>query len=188
MLISAVKFSHSVVSSCVSTGDIVVDATAGNGHDTKFLAEMVGDRGCVYAFDIQQEALDQTRKRLGEAGLFSRVRLIKTGHENMSEYVDDEPTAVMFNLGYLPGGSNKRVITRPDTTLEAMGEALTLLRPGGVITVVMYPGHDGGLVELEEVVKFCARLEDNSYLAHHLRVLNRGDYPPSVAVIHRVSR
>ena len=45
-------------------GETVVDATAGNGNDTQFLAELVGENGHVLAFDIQQAALDSTAERL----------------------------------------------------------------------------------------------------------------------------
>ena len=41
----------------ISNGDIVIDATMGNGYDTKYLAEKVGENGFVYSFDIQEEAI-----------------------------------------------------------------------------------------------------------------------------------
>lgn len=48
----------------VGKGDVVVDATCGNGHDTLALLQMVADqeskRGRVYALDIQDSALAST--------------------------------------------------------------------------------------------------------------------------------
>ena len=35
-------------------GARAIDATMGNGHDTQWLCEQVGNEGCVYAFDVQQ--------------------------------------------------------------------------------------------------------------------------------------
>ena len=51
----------------VQAGDLCIDATAGNGNDTLLLCELVGKEGKVVAFDIQQVAVDNTKKRLAEA-------------------------------------------------------------------------------------------------------------------------
>ena len=45
------------IESAINEGDIVIDATMGNGYDTKYLAEKVGENGYVYSFDIQEEAI-----------------------------------------------------------------------------------------------------------------------------------
>src|SRR5690606_3119323 len=100
-------------------GMVAVDATAGNGYDTVFLAGRVGPTGRVYAFDIQEEALRETRARITEQGLADRVELIHAGHERLLEYVNGPINAMVFNLGYRPRG-DKRVITRPETTIEAL--------------------------------------------------------------------
>ncbi|TFE28149.1 class I SAM-dependent methyltransferase [Cohnella luojiensis] len=143
----------------VKPGDAVVDATAGNGSDTLFLARTVGSGGIVYAFDIQNEALENTRRRLdaaevSEAGRLAEVTLVHAGHETMDDAVASDLhgriAAVMFNLGYLPGASST-VITEPATTLSALDSALRLLRGGGVLTAVVYPGHEGGQVEADAV-------------------------------------
>ncbi|KNY25363.1 rRNA methylase [Pseudobacteroides cellulosolvens ATCC 35603 = DSM 2933] len=95
--------SHEIVDMVVKEGDTVVDATAGNGNDTVFLAKLVGEKGKVYAFDIQEMALQKTREKLVSQGLTQRVELIRDGHENMSKYISEPVSVVMFNLGYLPG-------------------------------------------------------------------------------------
>ena len=41
-------------------GDIAVDFTMGNGHDTEFLSKTVGESGHVYAFDVQKQAIEST--------------------------------------------------------------------------------------------------------------------------------
>ncbi|WP_256760755.1 class I SAM-dependent methyltransferase [Cohnella sp. WQ 127256] len=141
----------------VKPGDIVIDATAGNGSDTLFLARSVGPTGFVYAFDIQAEALDNTRGRLlAEADSISlaSTQYIHAGHETMEDAVTPDAhgkvAAIMFNLGYLPGASSS-VITQPTTTLVALDSAVRLLRKDGVLTVVVYPGHEGGETEAAAV-------------------------------------
>lgn len=142
---------HRVVADNVRPGDVVVDATLGNGHDTLFLARCVGNSGKVYGFDVQQDAINATHGRLAGAGVAEQVyQLHLEGHENMADYVPEEVQAVMFNLGYLPGG-DKRRITQLVTTLLALQRALELLSPGGVVTVMCYPGHEGGEAESEAV-------------------------------------
>ncbi|HET6423373.1 MAG TPA: class I SAM-dependent methyltransferase [Planctomycetaceae bacterium] len=137
----------------VGTGDIVIDATAGNGHDALFLARTVGPRGKVYAFDIQREALDRTAARLAEAGI-SHVQLVHGDHAHLRDLVEPqhhgEIAAVMFNLGYLPRG-DKTIITRAASTIAAIQAAMRLLRDGGTITILAYPGHAGGEEELAAV-------------------------------------
>jgi len=145
-------------------GDIVVDATAGNGSDTLFLARAVGPKGRVFAFDVQAEALESTRRRLDgdpDRDSLAPAELVLAGHETMGNVVPGDLrgriAAVMFNLGYLPGDSSP-LITLPETTLAALNEAVGLLRPGGVLTVVVYPGHEGGRDEADAVEAWAAGL------------------------------
>jgi predicted methyltransferase len=154
---------HDQLREIIRPGDRVIDATAGNGHDTLFLAECVGPQGRVVAFDIQQAALDATRARLETAGLAERCRLVLAGHEHMSDYVSADwaggVAVVMFNLGYRPGG-DKAVVTRPRTTLAGLAKAVGLLRVGGALSVMIYRGHGGGSDEEAAVEAWLARLPD----------------------------
>jgi predicted methyltransferase len=135
----------------IRQGDVVIDATAGNGHDTEFLAECVGQAGTVHAFDIQESAIRRSRLRIEAAGTLSRVRFHHLGHERMAACVDTASvSAVMFNLGYLPGADHA-LTTLPATTLAALDAAELCLRPGGVLSVVCYPGHDAGNGESRQV-------------------------------------
>ena len=59
----------SVTLSYIDKGDTVIDATCGTGKDTLALAKAAGRDGCVYAFDIQEEAIRRTKDRLRENGL-----------------------------------------------------------------------------------------------------------------------
>lgn len=148
-----------MVKQVVGPGETVVDATAGNGHDTLFLANLVGAGGRVLAFDIQKAAVESTRHRLVEAGVMDRVELIQGSHVQMAEHVESGGVAaVMFNLGYLPGGDHA-VISESDETMRALELVPRLLRVGGICTVVCYPGHAGGEREAEAVVEWAHGLE-----------------------------
>ncbi len=144
---------HELLGEALSEGDIAIDATAGNGHDVAFLAEQVGSSGMVYAFDLQNEAIEATARLLKEKGV-ENVELHQCGHERMDEVLPPEVlgqvAAVTFNLGYLPGG-DKSVVTQTTTTRLALRTAMDLLRPGGLLVVVAYRGHPGGPEECAAV-------------------------------------
>lgn len=135
----------------IHEGDLVIDATAGNGHDTLFLAECVGTTGRVLAIDVQEAALISARSRLTEAGLCGRVEFFHESHTRMDARAGDgSAAAIMFNLGYLPG-ENHDLTTESSETLAALDVACRVLKPGGVLSVVCYPGHEAGAVEAEAV-------------------------------------
>ncbi|MDT8405945.1 MAG: class I SAM-dependent methyltransferase [Methylococcales bacterium] len=146
---------HDFVRQHLQAGGIAVDATIGNGYDTLFLAQNVGEGGCVYGFDIQPQAIAKTQARLCEAGLDARCRLLHVSHQHWPEYLPGHDLgrvqAVMFNLGYLPG-SDKRITTQAQSTLAALDASLNNLERQGVISVLAYPGHIGGEQEAGQVM------------------------------------
>ena len=146
----------------VQPGDMVADATMGNGHDTLFLAEQVGPEGHVYALDIQEEAVESTRNLLKQHGMEDRVTLFCRNHAELAGAVPPGLSAVVFNLGWLPGGDH-RVTTRCDSTREAVLSALDLLKTGGIVTVCVYPGHEEGARELEMLSGLLAGLSNREY-------------------------
>ena len=143
-------------------GALAVDATMGNGHDTLFLAQLVGLAGHVWAFDVQQSALENTLKRLRDAGTEGNVTLILDDHANMASHVPEAVDAVVFNLGWLPGQTHT-VTTKTETTLRAMEAALKLLKIGGLMTVCVYPGHAEGERELQAAAEWIKSLDDRRY-------------------------
>lgn len=159
--LSLVQQAHRAIVEVLQTGDIAIDATVGNGHDTLFLASHVGATGKVYGFDIQQQALDSAWQRLEQAGQTTQVSLYHAGHELMAMLLPESAAgrvqAVMFNLGYLPGGDKQRT-TGASTTLAALQSALSLLAPGGVISLLAYTGHPGGREEAELVKGWASAL------------------------------
>lgn len=174
------------VKQVVKPGDICIDATVGNGNDTLFLAECVGTTGSVYGFDIQAAALEKTRQKLAASGLLERVLLFQESHTFMNNYVEpDSVKAVMFNLGYLPGGEHG-LVTKPESTLQALKAALQLIEVGGVITVVSYTGHKGGPEEYQALNEFLSELDSALYLVLHWELLNQINSPPVMFVIQSV--
>lgn len=149
---SLTQRAHAVLREVLRPGDRAIDATAGNGGDSLFLAEAVGPTGHVVAFDTQAAALARTRERLAAAGI-DRVELRQECHSLLAAWNPAETgtiRGVMFNLGYLPGGDHT-LVTRPETTRVALDAAARLLAPGGRITIVVYRGHPGGEAESEMV-------------------------------------
>lgn len=167
----------------VKPGDIVVDATCGNGQDTLILAELVGETGKVFAFDLQETAIERTRERLGAAGLLERVHLVHAGHERMAGFVSEKLRAVVFNLGYLPAG-DRQVTTTAKTTIAALDVGAELLVPGGILLIAVYTGHDGGQ-EWFAVREWAAALDPNSFNVWQSRQLNRSEAAPFVVLVER---
>lgn len=165
-------------------GDTVVDATLGNGHDACRLAELVGPEGRLIGMDVQAEAVERSRARLTEAGLIGRCELHVLGHERMAEIVREPVRLIVFNLGWLPGG-DKTVTTHWDTTRRAVEAALSLLLPGGVLTVCAYPGHAAGDEERSALPGLFAALRPQDYNVLHQRFLNAGPGAPECFVAQR---
>ena len=181
---SARYLAREVILRAVEPGDTVVDATMGNGHDTQMLCETVGPEGRVWAFDVQAQAVEETRNRLRAQGLDGRAELILSGHEHMAEYVKGPVKAVMFNLGWLPGGDHE-VTTRWETTRTAVESALDLLAPMGVLVICAYPGHAEGEREKQELTAFLGGLDNRRYNVLHQRFLNAGPGAPECFVIQK---
>lgn len=168
----------------VEKGDTVIDATMGNGHDTAMLAELVGPDGHVVAFDVQADAVARTAESLKEKGLADRCELHCCGHQLMADYVKTPVRAVMFNLGWLPGG-DKSVTTHWETTRAAVDAALSLLVPGGIVTICAYPGHDAGDEERRCLMDFLAALRPQQFNVLHHRFLNAGPGAPECFLIQK---
>jgi len=181
---SARYLAADVLERVVQPGDTVIDATVGNGHDTQYLAELVGENGTVVGFDVQQDAITSARKRLTEAGLIGRCRLICMGHQHMAEQVEGPVRAVVFNLGWLPGG-NKAVTTLWETTSQAVQAALGLLVKGGICTICAYPGHAAGDVERASLTDFLSALRPQEFNVLHQHFLNAGPGSPECFVIQK---
>ena len=178
------ELAMSVTLTYIKPGDTVVDATCGTGQDTVALAHAVGDGGSVYAFDIQKNAHLLTEARLKAHG-FNNVHLVMQSFVSMSDHIPERSAAaVVFNLGYLPGGDHS-ITTTADETLAGLDAALRTVRPGGIVTVVTYDGHKEGAEEKKAILEWAEALDQSRYHVAYVRMLNQKKYPPEILWITR---
>ncbi|WP_088103889.1 class I SAM-dependent methyltransferase [Halalkalibacter urbisdiaboli] len=187
-LLGILPFARFLLEQALEPGDIAIDCTAGNGHDTLFLANIVTESGKVYSFDIQEQAIKQTQIKMEENGINNRVCLINQGHETVAQVIPDEEhrkvKAAIFNLGYLPGG-DKDIVTRPDSTLQAIQALLTIMPKGGTIVLVIYHGHEEGKNERKEVETFTEALDQRKAHVLKYQFTNQANNPPFIIAIEK---
>ena len=177
------EWCHHFIREHVKAGDICIDATAGNGNDTKLLSELVGDSGKVFAFDIQKEAIANTKERLKQADLLQRAEVLLDSHVNMKKYVaEDSVSCIVFNFGYLPGGDHA-LATRKDTSIEAIHTGLSLLKKGGMMSLCIYSGGDSGFEERDAILEELKKLDSKRYLVILSSYYNRPSNPPIPVMI-----
>ena len=184
--LNALGFSHQFISAYVKEGDLVIDATAGRGRDTAFLAELVGENGRVIAFDIQQEAVDSTLELLEKKGLSKRAEVFCDSHENMLSYAEKGSVrAVMFNFGWLPGGDHN-IFSHGETSINAIKSAMELICDGGVISLCIYCGKECGYEEKNEILEFLKTVDSKLFTVCVTDFVNRtGDFPIPAFIIKR---
>lgn len=184
------QWCHHFIEEQVQEGDICIDATMGNGNDTELLCRLCGESGKVYGFDIQEQAVENTRKRLEEAGILERAALICDGHERMTEVIPKEyvekVSCIVFNFGYLPGGDHK-MATKADTSIRAVEAGLSLLKKGGLMSLCIYSGGDSGFEERDALLQYLKDLDTRSYLVILSQYYNRPNHPPIPVQIIRLS-
>lgn len=200
------EFALYIARAYAKPGDTLIDATCGGGHDTLALAGM--QPGKLYAFDIQPEAIDRTRRLLEESGYMEAladgtITLCCAGHEQMGAYLRGQTDAdagshadanpqtdpaiaslILFNLGYLPGG-DKTVTTRTETTLAAVQGALPLLKKNGLICITMYSGHAEGAKEKRALLAFAEGLDSKHWHVSYISMPNQKHDPPEILLISR---
>ena len=169
---------HEIIRSQAPKGGVYIDATMGNGNDTLMLCQLAGDKGEVFAFDIQERAIQKTRELLIKHEYMERVQLIQDGHENMDQYVKDSSADVIcFNFGYLPGGDHN-IATKAATSLIAIEKGLNILKNGGMMSLCIYSGGDTGFEEKEQILSYLKTLPAEKYTVIVNEYFNRGNNPP----------
>lgn len=174
---NTLKISKDILYKNVKEGNSVLDCTVGNGNDTILLASLVGDKGKVYGFDIQNQALQITLDKLVEENLNHRVKLIKDSHENIDLYIEEELDFIIYNLGYLPKG-DKNIKTNKESTLTSVKKSLDLLKSNGIILITCYTGHIGGLDEKDGLEDFLKCLDQKAYNVIKYDFINQINSPP----------
>lgn len=164
----------------IKTDAVLVDFTMGNGYDTLYLCSLVPN-GTVYAFDIQEQALINTRARLDKNEVTAKVILIHDSHSNAKKYIDGEIDGGMFNLGYLPGG-DKSVHTMHESTLLAVKDAINMLKKGGILVISVYPGHAEGRIEGDMLLKMLSEYDKKLYSISRFHIVNSPDAPFVITV------
>ena len=180
---------HQIWPISVRQGDIVCDATCGNGYDSVYLAKLVGPDGHVVAIDIQEEAVRATRENIEtQVPVQKRPKMtyVVGSHENLIDHVGSNVAKLIcFNLGYLPGG-DKSIITQIDSTLAAIEASLEALVFGGVVSILCYIGHPGGMAEYEAVQEYVGQLSPKYWVSSEFTLLNSPTAPIMIMVWKRV--
>lgn len=188
--ISLLDTAHAIVREHLKPGGTAIDATMGNGHDTVFLAQCVGEQGRIFGFDIQFQALANTRQRLQLLGLENRAILFHASHAEMRQCLPANTAglvqAIMFNLGYLPG-TDKTIITQTQSTLAGLNAACCLLAEYGVITVLAYPGHPGGGHEMQGLADWSLQLNRRVFQFEIIQSKHHQDKAPQLFVLRKQS-
>ncbi len=144
-------FVQKIICEHLKNNSIAIDATCGNGNDTLFLTSLI-DRGKIYAFDIQEIAIERTKNKIKA----DNVTLILDSHENIKKYVR-ATDLIIYNLGYLPN-HDKKITTNYQSTLKSIAAGLDILKIGGLILVVVYTGHQEGKLKVstfQGILKHC---------------------------------
>lgn len=160
-----------------------VDCTAGNGYDTLFLCQMAGKNGNVISFDIQNKAVERTKKLLLENLPYINYKIINDSHENIENYISNKIDCAIFNLGYLPY-SDKSLKTEPDTTIKAINKLIPYLKKEGKIFIATYIKHDNGH-EKKEIFEYLSTLNNKEFNIINMKILNKNNYPPEIFIIEK---
>ena len=178
------NISKYIMTNIVREGSFVIDATVGNGNDTITLAELVGNSGKVYGFDIQDKAIENTKEKLLLKSLTNRVELIKDSHENINKYIREPVNLVVFNLGYLPNGDHS-IVTKSASTILAIKESLKILKPNGLLVITSYPGHIEGKKEKEDIENLLKSIEQKNFNVLKFDFINQINNPPILYAIEK---
>ena len=150
--LTAVRFVQDYLAAHLPHPKLCIDATCGNGGDTAFLCRLIAPEGRVLGFDIQPEAIASTRQNLARKGLAAELHC--DSHANLLQYVQPGTVdAVMFNFGWLPGADHG-VFSHAQSSIPALEAALEALRPGGVLSAILYSGKVIGSDEKTEILQW----------------------------------
>ena len=180
---SALNIIHKIIRERIQPGDLCIDATAGRGNDALFLAELVGETGHVTAFDIQQDAVDSTKKLLEEHGMTSRTDVLLKSHSEMDEVFEEGTVScITFNFGWLPKGDHN-IFTNKSTSIPAIEKGLKLLKSGGMMTLIIYYGRETGFEERDALLEYLPTIDSSRFTVIEMPFVNRPTCPPIPIII-----
>ena len=131
----------------IISGMTVLELGCGSGAFTTFVARVVGERGKVYAVDIQQDMLKQLERKLAkkENKDITNIKLKQASAYELP--IEDES----IDLAYMV-----TVLEEIPDRGRALREILRVLKPGGILAVTeLLPDPDYPL--RSTVVKTCQR-------------------------------
>ncbi len=170
---SPIHVAHHFWKLIVETTDHVIDATLGNGQDALFLAPLC-TRGKLTGIDVQEQAISSAQEILKE---YYHIEYVLGSHATFPNHLTPETIKlIVYNLGYLPRG-DKTIVTQTSSTLESVQNALSLLTPGGMISITCYSGHEEGANEEKALLEFSRRLNPRQWSVSHQQWLNRHRCP-----------
>jgi hypothetical protein len=102
----------------------------------------------------------------------------------VGKYISKPIRAAMFNLGYLPGGDHT-ITTTAEDSVAALGMVLDLLAPGGIVTIIVYPGHPEGIREKEMLNAYVSSLNKKYYAVMNGHFQKETSNPPGLIVIQK---
>jgi len=185
MGLNTLVLAHKFIAEHVKEGAFCIDATAGKGRDTVFLCRLVGKSGKVLAFDIQEDAIRQTKALIAENGFEDIACVRLDSHSNMENYAALESVdCIVFNFGWLPGG-NHAIFTRPETSIPAIEAGLRLLKPGGIMSLCIYYGGESGYEERDALLTHLATIDNKKYTVIVNSFHNRDGDPPIPVYIYK---
>jgi SAM-dependent methyltransferase len=169
------KIAQNIILNYVQNFDAAIDATLGNGYDTNFLSKHFKK---VYSFDIQKNSIENYKIKQEKNTI-----LINESHENLQNFIDDKVDCIMYNLGFLPGG-DKAITTKSHSTIKSLENALSILNPGGIISIAIYTGHSEGMKEHDAIMKFISGFSKKDYGTMLHSFMNR-DNAPKLLIIEK---
>lgn len=184
-VVNTIKITRDIITKNLKSGGIAIDCTVGNGYDTLLLADIVGETGKVYGFDIQDTAINSTLKRLESKKISHRVTLIKDNHDNIYEYICEKVDLVIYNLGYLPKG-DKNIKTEKLSTIKSIKASLNLLKNNGIILITCYTGHDGGMEEKDAIEDFLKKSDQSIFNILKYDFINQKNFPPTLYCVEKI--
>lgn len=189
-LSNSIQLAHCLLKDRLNEANIIVDATAGNGNDTLFLAQNAVSQAKLYVFDIQKEAILNTKDLLidNQSTInlsLKNITFVHDSHEKIDNYIQDRIDIAIFNLGYLPGG-NHNITTKNNVTLKAINKVLNKLNINGYLAIVMYPGHEEGLKEYQSIKLFVEDLPKKSFTVGWYKMINHNFNAPALCWIEKV--
>lgn len=170
----------------IAPGDLCIDATMGNGHDTLHLAQLTGPTGKVLSFDIQETALTSTKLLLKKYHAPDNVSMFLDSHSHMEQYAQKGTVScIVFNFGYLPSGDHT-IATKSETSIPAIQQGLQLLKKDGLMTLCIYSGGDSGFEERDALLDYLKTLDSKKYLVILSSYFNRPNNPPIPVLIRKL--